>query len=97
VPHTELDLVLVNGESVNFWYRVEDGDRISVYPPFEAMDISPLVRLRPQPLRELRFVADAQLGRLAAYLRVAGFDPVYRRDYQDEELASISANFTRDE
>jgi len=95
VPHTEVDLVLANGESVDFCYRVKDGDRISVYPPFESMDISPLVRLRPQPLRDLRFVADGHLGRLAAYLRMAGFDTVYRRDYKDEELASISAKERR--
>jgi len=62
VPHTEVDLVLANGESVNFSYRVKNDDRISVYPPFEAMDISALVRLRPQPLRGLRFVADGHLG-----------------------------------
>lgn len=95
VPHTEVDLVLANGESVDFSYRLKDGDRISVYPPFEAMDISPLARLRPQPLRQPRFVADTHLGRLAAYLRMAGFDTVYRNDYQDEELASISAGEKR--
>jgi uncharacterized protein with PIN domain len=95
VPHTEVDLVLANGESVDFSYRVKNGDRISVYPQFEAMDISPLVRLRPQPLRNLRFVADTHLGRLAAYLRAAGFDTVYRNDFGDEELAKISANDKR--
>jgi len=95
VPHTEVDLVLANGESVDFSYRVKDGDRISVYPPFEAMDISSQLRLRPQPLRDLRFVADGHLGRLAAYLRMAGFDTVYRSDYKDEELAGISANEKR--
>jgi hypothetical protein len=35
VPHTEVDLILVNGQSVDFAYRVQDGDRISVYPVFE--------------------------------------------------------------
>jgi uncharacterized protein with PIN domain len=95
VPHTEIDLILANGESVDFSYRVQNGDRISVYPRFEAMDISPLVRLRPQPLRELRFVADGHLGRLAAYLRMVGFDTVYRTDCADEELASMSANEKR--
>ena len=34
VPHTEVDLILVNGESVDFTYRVRDGDRVSVYPVF---------------------------------------------------------------
>jgi hypothetical protein len=91
VPHTEVDLVLANGESVDFSYRVKDGDRISVYPQFEAMDISPLVRLRPQPLRDLRFVADAHLGRLAAYLRMAGFDTAYRSDSLLSKLAENSA------
>jgi uncharacterized protein with PIN domain/sulfur carrier protein ThiS len=91
VPHTEVDVVLANGESVDFSYRVKNGDRISVYPPFEAVDISPQLRLRPRPLRNLRFVADTHLGRLAAYLRAAGFDTKYQRDCEDEELAHISA------
>ncbi|MGA2482919.1 MAG: Mut7-C RNAse domain-containing protein [Candidatus Acidiferrales bacterium] len=95
VPHTEVDLVVANGNSVDFSYRVQHGDRISVYPVFEAIDISPLIRLRPQPLRDLRFVADTHLGRLTAYLRMVGFDAVYRRDYQDEELAAISSNEKR--
>ncbi len=92
VPHTEVDLILVNGVSEDFSYRVRDGDRISVYPVFEAIDISPLVRLRPQPLREPRFVADTHLGRLAAYLRMLGFDTVYRADAPDEELAQMATN-----
>ena len=41
VPHTEVDLVLANGESVDFTYQVRDGDRISVYPMFESLDITP--------------------------------------------------------
>jgi len=91
VPHTEVDLILANGESVDFSYGVQDGDRISVYPVFETVDITPLVRLRPRPLREPRFVLDAHLGRLAAYLRMLGFDALYRNDYDDEELARISS------
>jgi uncharacterized protein len=92
VPHTEVDLILVNGESVDFSYLVRDGDRISVYPVFESIDITPLVRVRPHPLRETRFVLDTHLGRLAAYLRMAGFDALYRNDYRDEELARISSS-----
>src|SRR5437016_4418927 len=55
VPHTEVDLILANGQSVDFSYRVRNGDRISVYPVFESIDISPLERLRPTPLREVCF------------------------------------------
>lgn len=90
VPHTEVDLILANGVSVDFAYVVRDGDRLSVYPVFEALDITPLVRLRPRPLRESRFVLDTHLGRLARYLRMAGFDTLYRNDYSDAELARIS-------
>ncbi len=96
VPHTEVDLIIVNGESVDFNYRVQDGDRISVYPVFESLDISPLKsslrHCQSAPLREPRFVLDAHLGRLAAYLRMLGFDTLYRNDYDDPTLANISAD-----
>lgn len=95
VPHTEIDLLLVNGAPVDFSYLVQDGDWISVYPVFESLDLSPLARLRPQPLREPRFVLDAHLGKLAVFLRLLGFDALYRNDYGDEELARISSQEPR--
>lgn len=95
VPHTEVELILVNGNPVDFGYRVQDGDRISVYPPFRSLDVSPLPTLRPAAPAEFRFVADAHLGRLAGYLRMLGFDTSYRRDADDEELAKISSGEER--
>ncbi len=95
VPHTEVDLILVNGVSVDFSCIVNPGDRISVYPVFEAMDISPLIRLRPAPLRTPRFVVDVNLGRLARYLRLLGFDCHYRNDLTDAEVARISVAESR--
>jgi hypothetical protein len=80
VPHTEVDLILVSGEPVGFDYVVRDGDCISVYPVFEAFDISGVTKVRPEPLRELRFAADAHLGRLATFLRLLGFDVLYQND-----------------
>ena len=91
VPHTEIDLILVNGESVDFNHRLKENDCISVYPVFESMDIRPLLRVRPEPLRETRFVLDVHLGRLAAYLRMMGFDTHYQNNSADEELAQISS------
>lgn len=90
VPHTEIELILANGRSVDFSYIVQAGDRISVYPMFEALDISPLIRLREKPLREPRFIIDANLGRLARYLRLLGFDTLYRNNYPDQEIARIA-------
>ena len=90
VPHTEVDLILVNGEPVDFAYRVRDGDRVSVYPVFESFDIAPLARLRPEPLRDPQFVLDTHLGRLAAYLRMMGFDALYQNRCADDTLAGVS-------
>jgi hypothetical protein len=95
VPHPEVDLILVNGQSVDFSYIVRDGDRISVYPVFEVFDITPLLRLRPKPLRISRFILDVHLGRLARYLRLFGFDTLYRNDYDDAELARLAGEQRR--
>lgn len=95
VPHTEVDLILVNGEPADFDRLPQDGDRISVYPPFKTIDISGITRVRPPALGEHRFVLDGHLGRLAAYLRMMGFDTLYRNDYEDEELARISRDEAR--
>jgi hypothetical protein len=51
VPHTEIALILVNGQPVSFAYHVQDGDRVSIYPSFRSIDISPrLVRADPPPV-----------------------------------------------
>lgn len=42
--------------------------------------------LGPQP----RFVADVMLGRLAKWLRIAGFDTLYSNRYTDDELVALS-------
>ena len=95
VPHPEVELVLVNGRSVDFGRVVRDRDRVAVYPVFEAFDVSELLKVRAAPLRELRFVLDGHLGTLARYLRLCGFDCLYRNDYGDDELAGISATEDR--
>jgi uncharacterized protein with PIN domain len=91
VPHTEVELVLVNGESVGFDHLLHDGDRVAVYPKFEAMDVTPLLRVREQPLRAVRFVADAHFGGLAHLLRMSGFDTLYDNHYRDEAIEAIAA------
>jgi uncharacterized protein with PIN domain len=90
IPHTEVELILVNGESCGFDRRLEPGDRVSVYPVFETLDISPLVRLRERPLRRTAFILDVHLGRLARLLRLLGFDTLYRTDYDDPEIIRIA-------
>jgi uncharacterized protein with PIN domain len=90
VPHTEVEIILANGHSVDFSYIVQDGDRISVYPVFESLDVSPLLRLRPAPLRTPAFILDTNLGRLARYLRLLGFDCLYQNDFDDDTVATTA-------
>ncbi|WP_345812080.1 Mut7-C RNAse domain-containing protein [Paraburkholderia sp. PREW-6R] len=91
VPHTEVELILVNDESVGFDHLLADGDRIAVYPTFEALDIQPLLRVRERPLRTVRFIADAHLGGLAPLLRLAGFDTLYDNHYPDADIEALAA------
>lgn len=90
VPTAEVDLVLANGRSVDLSQRVAAGDRISVFPVFESLDITPVLAVRSRPLRQTRFVLDVHLGRLAKYLRLLGFDSLYRNDAGDAELVRVS-------
>ena len=90
VPHTEVELILVNGESVGLDRILEDGDRVAVYPRFEALDVTPLLRVRGQPLRQLRFVADAHLGGLARMLRMLGFDTLYDNHFHDDDIVALA-------
>lgn len=95
VPHIEIDMILVNGNSVNFNYIVEDRDDISVYPVFESLDISNIQHLRNKPLREPKFIADVHLGALARHIRMLGFDILYRNNFSDEEIILTSVKENR--
>ncbi len=95
VPISEIDLILVNSESVQLDYALKGGENISVYPVFESFDISGLTTLRPQPLRVTRFILDAHLGKLAKYLRMVGFDCLYKNDFEDTTIVKITLNENR--
>lgn len=86
VPHTEVDLILANSNSVGFEYQLKDNDRISVYPVFESLDIGGANRLCPAPLRNPCFICDVHLGKLARYLRLLGFNTLYRNNFDDMEI-----------
>jgi uncharacterized protein with PIN domain len=95
VPHTEIDLILVNGSSVAFDYLINDDDDISVYPVFESLDITSVQHLRPKTLRKPRFIADVHLGALVRYLRMMGFDVLYKNYLDDNEIVNLSLSEKR--
>ena len=95
VPHTEIDLILANGKSVDFCYILQDGDRISVYPVFESLNIANITRLREVPLRKTRFIADVNLGDIVKYMRLLGFDVYYESVLSAKEIIEISKSENR--
>lgn len=78
VPHPEIGQVQVNGQAGTLSTITQDGDRVEVHPVPDGCPVEP------------RFVLDGHLGRLAAYLRMLGFDCLYQNDYADAELAEIA-------
>ena len=95
VPHTEIDLILINGKSLDFSYQVQDGDRVSVYPVFESLNIKDVTRLRKIPLRQTTFIADVNLGDLVKCLRIIGYDVSFSPKFTPREIIAISKNEKR--
>jgi uncharacterized protein len=95
VPHTEIDLILVNGKSVDFNYTLHDKDRVSVYPVFESFNITDVTRLRKIPLRRHKFIADINLRDIVKYMRVLGFDIYYNSLLSTREIIEISKRENR--
>ena len=95
VPHTEIDLILVNGNSVDFNYIFQDEDRVSVYPVFESLNITNVTQLRKIPLRRTKFIADINLGDIVKYMRVLGLDLYYDPLLSTREIIEISKSENR--
>lgn len=90
IPHVEVDLILVNGESVDFTYRLENQDYISVYPLFKTLDITENLRLQKCHGGNPKFILDVHLGKLARYMRLLGFDTLYNNTNDDPEIIRIA-------
>jgi uncharacterized protein with PIN domain len=93
VPHPEVDILIVNGEPRDFTCRLQNGDRISVYPPFRSVDVAGVRRAGSDPPDPRRFAVDIHVRKLASRLRLAGFDSVVLTD--DAELAQVAASEER--
>jgi hypothetical protein len=90
IPLSEVDLILVNGVSADFEYVLDGGERVSVYPVFELLNIRQVTRVRETPLRNIRFIADADLTEMAGEMQRSGFDVVCFPNISWEEIREIS-------
>jgi len=86
VPHTEVELIIVNGKPVDFNYTVQPGEYISVFPEFSSIDVTTITNLKSCLPNEIKFVIDVHLGKLTKYLRILGLDAAYKNDYSDSEI-----------
>ncbi len=86
-PHTEVGAIHVDGRPADFSHILGNGEHVDVYPkPHGGGSL-----LRPALPWPPRFVLDTHLGTLARHLRLFGFDARYKNDYDDAQLARISA------
>lgn len=77
VPHVEVGNVSRDGETLGMDYHPRNGDRTEVRPAPPGCPVEP------------RFLLDNHLGRLAASLRMLGFDSLYDNTCSDEQLAAL--------
>lgn len=94
VPHTEVNMILVNGRRVKPDFRIKPGDRISVYPDFKLLNTDGFHQAK-EPTDPQKFVVDANLGKLTKYLRMLGFDSLYDNRFEDEEIIRIATDEDR--
>ena len=85
VPHTEIGQIIVNRGTVDTSYLVQDGDLVEVLPAGSDPHQGDLLKEDG-----IKFILDSHLGKLAAYLRMLGFDTLYRNDYEDHQLADVA-------
>jgi uncharacterized protein with PIN domain len=92
VPHVEVELVLRNGEPIGFDDPVAPADRLAAYPAFRELDLAATTRAGAPVPESPRFILDGHLGRLAAYLRLLGYDAAHEVPGDDAALAQRSAD-----
>jgi uncharacterized protein len=83
VPHVEVGEVRQAGQPILLSLCPQEGARLEVHPSPPGCPVEP------------RFLVDNHLGRLAAFLRMLGFDCLYQNDYQDDEMAALLADDPR--
>jgi uncharacterized protein with PIN domain len=93
VPHSEVDLILVDGQPVDFHHTLRTDAEVDVYPVGLMPTRFPKNRL--QVSNSTEFVADCHLGKLARDLRLLGFDVAYDRDADDRQLLAIMGESRR--
>ena len=90
IPHTEIDMIVINGESVDFEKHIYNGDSVDVYPVYQNLNISPVIKLNNFSQNTKTFILDVHLGKLTRVLRMFGFDCLYENDFSDLKIIDLA-------
>lgn len=94
VPHTEVDLILVEGKAAGFERVLAQDTVVDIYGvDLDSITLFPENRLQVLHIRQ--FVADGHLGKLVRDLRLLGIDVSYARDAEDRQLLKIAVDQRR--
>jgi uncharacterized protein len=93
VPHPEVDLILVDEQTVGFDHTLADEARVEVFPVENPGTDRTEKQL--QIVGIVRFVADGHLGSLTRNLRLLGFDVVYHQNADDRQLLEVMVRENR--
>jgi len=93
VPHPEVDLILIDEQTVGFDHTLTRGTTVEVFPVRNRGTVRTEKRL--QTVGVTRFVADGHLGGLTRNLRLLGFDVAYPKNADDRELLKVMARENR--
>ncbi len=89
IPHTEIDRITCDNTEVDFSFPVNYGQRFNIYQVLPPWNVFQPTKLRPDPLKRIRFIVDVNVGRLARYLRAAGFDTLYNYHWDDNQIVNL--------
>jgi uncharacterized protein with PIN domain len=93
VPHPEVDLILVDEQTVGFNHTLATDTKVDVFPVENRGTNQTEKRL--QTVGITRFVADGHLGGLTRNLRLLGFDVAYPKNADDRQLLKVMARENR--
>ena len=93
VPHPEVDLILVDGQTIGFDQTLASDAKVEVFPVADCGTHRTDKRL--QKTGTVCFVADVHLGALTRRMRLLGFDVAYDRGADDRRLLEVATRQNR--
>jgi uncharacterized protein len=93
VPHPEVDLILVDEQTVGFDHTLATDTKVEVFPVENRGTDRTDKQL--QLVGMFRFVSDGHLGRLTRNLRLLGFDVAYCQNADDRQLLEVMVRENR--